>query len=186
MNCKETQYLLLEAHDTPSAEVQAHLAACPECRRFAAFQKALLGAPASGPSAEVDEAVQSAAGFRLAKRRRQQQRRHRWLAAAAALFVLVGWLAFVGLPAGKQPTHSIASTGKQPGKESVWADGKLEAALRGLEEQAALLTQPVSSTATPNIDVPTLDELDNDLLDLELKFYFERAVLGTVEPQANG
>jgi hypothetical protein len=109
------------------------------------------------------------------------------MAAAAALFLLVGWLTFLSLPTAGESDRPVASVGKPPAAESsVWADGKLAAALRGLEEQAAFLNQPVSGSAAPNVNLPTLDELDNDLLDLELKFYFERAVLGTVEPQANG
>jgi hypothetical protein len=180
MNCKETQHQLLETTNPRSTAVDKHLRDCVDCQRFAALQDALLGLPRSEPPPHLDRAVKAVASFRLAKLQRQHRHRVRWLVAAAALVCLTGWFAALVLDTREQG-NPVARLQPPAAEESVWADGKLEAALMGLQEQVALLETPIVRNKDHNSDLPTLEELDEDLLDFELRFYFERAVLGTVE-----
>jgi len=186
MNCHDTQNLLLENPLDATGPVRDHLSVCPDCRRFAALHRRLLELPADVPSPALDQAVLEAAAFRLARRQRRQ--RQRWLAAAAAVLLLAGWLAAIGLPKAEQG-QQIASAPAPLGTEtaSVWADGQLETALKTLETEARLLSQPVTNDKSAGDNaLPTFKDLDSQMFDFELHFYFERAVLGTMEGQANG
>jgi len=181
MNCQDTQNILLEDPAAETSTVQEHLATCASCRRFADFQRRLLAAPLASPSPALDQAILQGAAFRLARQRRRQ--RQRWLAAAAAVLLLAGWLAAIAIPR-PDPAQQIASASTTA---SVWADGKLDAALKTIETEAQLLSQPTRTDGgSREHEIPTFKELDNQLFDFELHFYFERAVLGTIEERANG
>lgn len=181
MNCQETQNILLQDPAAETTAAREHLATCGACRRFADFQRRLLAAPFSSPSPELDQAVLQGASFRLARQRRRQ--RQRWLAAAAAVLLLAGWLVATAIPR-PDPGQQIAKARTAP---SVWADGKLDAALKTLEAETQLLSQPNRTDgSTRKREIPTFKELDNQLFDFELHFYFERAVLGTIAERANG
>lgn len=186
MNCQDIQNLLLDDPVADDATVRDHLAVCPECRRFGALQRRLLALPTDAPSPALDQAVQEIAAFHLARRRRRS--RQRWIAAAAAVLLLAGWLAAFGLPK-TEPGQQIASAPAplESQTTSVWADGQLETALKTLETEARLLSQPVANDKKAGENtLPTFKDLDSQMFDFELHFYFERAVLGSIEGRANG
>ncbi|MBT7165707.1 MAG: hypothetical protein HN904_23210 [Victivallales bacterium] len=186
MDCKNLQLILLDRSIPDTPEVREHLRACPECRRFAAFHAQLLEETPANPPVAVEQAVLAAAGFRLARSRRGRLQR-RLLAMAAALAVLFGWLATMDQQGSEeQPLLAKSTPSTTTPAESVWADGKLADALRAIEEQATLLSTAFQGEANGNDEVPSLNQLDSDLLEFELDFYFERAILGADGPQLNG
>lgn len=173
MNCQDVQNHLTEEPQPTSEAVQRHLEECPACRRFAALQARLLALPPAVPPPELDRAVLAAAEFRLARRRLRQ--RQRWLVAVAASLFFAAWLAALSV-FQTSPTRQ-AQIQNAPLQESVWADGELELALQTITEGARLLEQAERNQRPP----PSFQELDNLLLDIELKLNFERAILGSIE-----
>lgn len=173
MNCQDAQNHLTEQPEAPSDTVRRHLADCPACRRFAALQARLLALPPATPPPELDQAVLAAAEFRLARHRLRQ--RQRWLVAVAASLFFATWLAALTMFRVDSPQLAQAPDGATP--ESVWADGELELALLTIAEGARLLEQTESNQRP----LPSFQELDNLLLDFELKLNFERAILGSIE-----
>jgi len=186
MTCKDRQLILLDRPTPDTPELREHLRACAECRRFAAFHAQLLEQTPASPPAALDQAVLATAGFRLARSRRGRFQR-RLLAMAASLAVLLGWLVTMNQRGdGEQQVIAKSARSTTPPAESVWADGKLANALQAIEEQATLLSTALPGEASSDEEIPSLNQLDSDLLEFELDFYFERAILGADGAQLNG
>ena len=93
MNCQDCQNELLQ-HPTLSADAQAHLDGCTECRAFA--QTLAMAVPAT-PAPELDDAVRSACAGVLAARRQlraRRQTRRRVLLGLAALYAVASALLY--------------------------------------------------------------------------------------------
>ncbi len=115
MNCQDCQNELLQ-HPTLSADAQAHLDGCTECRAFA--QTLAMAVPAT-PAPELDDAVRSACAGVLAARRQLRARRQTrrrvlmGLAAAVAVVLSVALLHTEPTAAPKPPVPTLASAAAQ-------------------------------------------------------------------------
>lgn len=130
MNCTQAQERFAELLDhhpgvTPSPEVRAHLANCPDCQReFASLQRtltALDSLPSATPSpqlrthfyAMLEEEKHSAASVRWAERRRHRVNLWRWILSpvAACALLAIGFL--VGQRSRPEPNPAADDTHRQ-------------------------------------------------------------------------
>lgn len=121
MSCDETRRLVsdrLDGADREPAALEAHLAACPECRRAAAelevLERLLAEVPPPEPPPGYLEAARRRLGPRLASARRARQLRRRvvgWSAAAAAVLLGAGLVWGIRGDEGAAPTPQVAEPG---------------------------------------------------------------------------
>jgi len=151
MNCNEIQKRLLRGQ-TDDAEVRRHVAACPDCRSFAAVVEAVeqCTSGTEEPDALLDQAVLRAARERrqtIAPRRTMVYRVFGPALASAAALALAGLVWLFAIHSGNRPGVVVADREPAAVQESIPWGEDIDAELIAIDAELTGVAADVSSYA---------------------------------------